>query len=310
VAHHIPFKRVRAILADLLGCAVSTGWVNNCLSRIATGLTGFRDWLCGAVAGAPVVHFDETGARVGGRGRWVHVACTALLTHYHLDDLRGSGGINAHAILPRLTAPQVAVHDGWMSYFTTDYNTTDHALCNAHHLREFNKWTDADPANKHWAIPFADLLREGNNLVKQAKNDNRTHLEPDVLSDLLHRWQQALDRAYAANPPPPPKTKTKTNRAPARGSILSLIDRMRAVDEIWRFARDFTVPFDNNQAERDLRMVKLQNKISGGWRDKTRATAWLQVREYIATTAKNGLAAITALYDAVTGNPHLPVLPE
>jgi transposase len=302
VAHHIPFGRVVRILTDLLGCVVSAGWINDCLSRTAKALTGFRDRLRDGLRRAGVVHFDETGVRVEGRLRWAHTACTPLLTHYHLDDKRGQPAIDAHGILPGLRAPQVAVHDGWMPYFKKPYDVVDHALCNAHHLREFTGWADANPQNEIWANPFIDLLREGNRLVKKAKANGRTYLEPDVLTDLHHRWQQAIDQAYAANPPPPGK---------GRGPILALIDRMRGgATEIWRFAHDFTVPFDNNQAERDIRMIKLQGKISGSWRKITCARRWLQIREYISTTTKHGIATLTALRDAITGNAWFPALPE
>jgi transposase len=302
VAHHIPFNRVRQILTDLLGFLVSPGWINDTVSRLATGLTAFRDRLRAGLAAAGVVHFDETGVRVGGKLRWVHVACTALLTSYHLHDRRGQVAIDDHGILPLLRAGQVAVHDGWMPYFKKPYDIVDHALCNAHHLRELTGWIDTNPDNETWAQPFIDLLKHGNRLVQNAKTDHRTHLEPDVLTNLHHRWQQAIDHAYAVNPPPPGKR---------RGHILALIDRMRGnATEIWRFAHDFTVPFDNNQAERDIRMIKLQGKISGTWRKTTCAQKWLQIREYISTTTKHGIHTLTALRDAITGNAWLPALPE
>ena len=137
-------------------------------------------------------------------------------------------------------------------------------------------------------------------LVKAAKAAGKPHLPDKIIDGLLRRWRTAIDHAERAIPPP----------TRGRGLRLALIDRLKATTEVWRFARDFTVPFDNNQAERDIRMLKLQAKISGTWRKTTNATRWLQVREYISTTAKNGIATITALKDAVTGNAWLPPLPE
>ena len=300
VAQHVPFARVVRIMADLLGLLVSPGWVNNCLARAAAALTAFRDRLRAGLAAADLVHFDETGVRVGGRLWWVHVACTALLTSYHLDERRGQEAMQRHGILPDMSAPQVAVHDGWMSYFKAPYDRIEHALCNAHHLRELAGWAETGDTNRAWAQPFIDLLRQGNRLVTKAKADGRTHLPDTTYTRLLKRWQQAIDNAEAAIAPP----------AKGRGDRLALVDRLKATTEIWRFARDFTVPFDNNQAERDIRMIKLHNKISGAWRKPANATRWLQVREYISTITKNGLDTLTALRDAITGNAWLPPLPE
>lgn len=301
VAHHVPVKRAAQILADLCGAAVSVGWVAARISRTASGLTGFAARLGEAVSAAPVVHFDETSARVDGRNRWVHVACTPWLTAYHLDDKRGQDAINAMGALPALSAPQVAVHDGWMPYLRDCYTGVAHALCNAHHLRELLGWAEHDPDRNGWALTLADLLREGKTRVDAALATGHHRLDQPILADLLTRWQQGIDAAYAANPPPPGR---------GRGKILALVDRLRGfTTEIWRFAHNFTVPFDNNQAERDIRMVKLQPKISGGWRTTDGARDWLRIRSYISTAAKHGLHILTALRDAVTGNAWTPTLP-
>jgi len=301
VAHHVPVARVAAILADLFGVAASTGWVAGLTERVATRLGGFTERLCRVLTGAMVVHFDETGLRVAGRLRWLHVACTPLGTLYHLDDKRGSQGIDALGVLAALAAPQVAVHDGWKPYLQPRYAGVDHALCNAHHLRELTGWADQDPDRHGWAQTMADLLREGKHLVNQAVRAGRDHLDEAVRADLQARWGRAVQAAYRANPPP-------TGRG--RGPVLALIDRMRGFTaEIWRFARDFTVPFDNNQAERDIRMIKVQMKISGCWRTTTGAEHWLRVRSYISTLRKNHIHVLTGLHDALTGHPWTPALP-
>lgn len=309
VAQHVPVARTAAILADLLGAAVSVGWVAGLTERTATGLAGFAARVDTAVKAAPVVHLDETGLRVCARNRWLHVACTPWLTVYHLDDKRGTAAFDAMQVLPALRAPQVAVHDGWIPYFKTGpggYTEVDHALCNAHHLRELDGWAERDPTRYAFAAHLAALLREGHRAVTAAKAAHHDHLDPAVLTDLLHRWQHALDAGYQANPPPAAKAKgLGTNLIPA------LLNRMRGFTrEIWRFAHDFTVPFDNNQAERDIRMTKIQLKISGSWRTTHGAKAWLRIRSYISTTSKHHINALTALRDALTGNPWLPALPE
>jgi transposase len=306
VAHHVPVARTAAILADLLGAAVSTGWVAGLTERTATGLTGFADRLDRVVKAASVLGLDETGLRVAGRNRWLHVACTPWLTAYHLDDKRGAAAFDVMGVLPALRAPQVVVHDGWIPYFKPGYAGVDHALCNAHHLRELDGWADTNPVRYGFAADLAALLREGHRLVTHAKSSGADRLDPPVLDDLLHRWHTAVDAGYHANPPPPVKAKgVGANLIPA------LLNRMRGFTrEIWRFAHDFTVPFDNNQAERDIRMTKIQLKVSGCWRTVPGAQAWLRVRSYISTTGKHGINALAALRDALTGNPWLPALPE
>jgi transposase len=302
VAHHVPVQRAAQILADLLGVPVSTGWMAGRIGRTAQALAGFAQRVREAVTTAPVVHFDETGARVCGRNRWIHVACTTGLTVYHLDDKRAGPALEAMGVLPGMAGEQVAVHDGLMSYAKDCYAHVVHALCNAHHLRELTGWAEQDPDRHAWAKTMADLLREGKKQVDAALAAGREGLEPLVLAGLLGRWERAVADGYAANPPP--------TSGRGRGKILALIDRMHGfATEIWRFAHDFTVPFDNNQAERDLRMVKLQPKISGSWRTIQGARDWLRVRSYISTLRKNGIDILTGLRDAQTGNAWMPALP-
>jgi transposase len=298
VAHHLPVERAAQVLADLVGVPVSTGWVAGLTGRAAEALTGFTDRIRRAIISACVVHFDETGLRVDGTNRWLHVACTPFGTIYHLDDKRGSGGIDALGVLAELAAPQVAVHDGWKPYLQDRYAGVDHALCNAHHLRELTGWAEHDPDRHGWAKTMADLLRQGHRLVEQARTGGHDRLDEQVLADLLARWDQAVGDAYQANPPP-------TGRG--RGKVLALVDRMRGFTrEIWRFAHDFAVPFDNNQAERDIRMIKVQIKISGCWRTIHGARDWLRVRSYISTVRKNRRHVLTALRDALSGDAWMP----
>lgn len=302
VGQQIPVARVAEVLAEVLGVTASTGWLAGLPTKAAGRLGGFTAQVRMLLTRAAVVHFDETGVRVGGRLRWLHVACTPFGTLYHLDDRRGGTAVDAHGVLAALKAPQVAVHDGWTTYFTAAYAHVEHALCNAHHLRELDGWAESDPTRHAFAATLAALLREGHRTVEAARAGGADHLPPGVLGGLLARWNTAIADGYAANPPP--------NRG-ARGNLVALIDRMdNYIPEIWRFARDFTVPFDNNQAERDIRMIKTQQKITGGWRTVSGATDWLTVRSYISTARKHGRNAYTALRDLFTANPWLPALPE
>jgi hypothetical protein len=302
VAQQLPVARTAQVLAELLGVAPSTGWLAGLPAKAAGRLGGFTARVRQLLTGAAVVHFDETGVRVQGQLRWLHVACTPLGTLYHLDDRRGSTAIDAAGVLGALHRPQVAVHDGWTCYFTAAYAHVEHALCNAHHLRELDGWADHDPVRNTWAATLADLLREAHHHVETARTAGADHLHPDILNDLQNRWNTAIRAGYAAHPPP---------TRGARGKIVALIDRMDSYNpEIWRFARVFTVPFDNNQAERDIRMIKTQQKTTGGWRTTHGARHWLTVRSYTSTARKHGHNAYTALHDLFTGNPWTPALPE
>jgi transposase len=297
VRQHLPVARVAEVCAELLGTPVSTGWIAGQLGPAGQRLTGFDAHARQVLRRSPVVHFDESGARTDGRIRWVHSASTSTLTVYDLHDKRGRQAMDTAGILPGFTG--IAVHDCWQPYFT--FTHLDHAVCNAHILRELAGWHDTDPHRHRWAKQAADLLREAHTAVVAARAAGRTSLPRRVLTGYPRRWKQIITAGQAANPRP----------TSGRDPVGALLNRLRAVaTEIWRFAHDFRVPFDNNQAERDIRMVKLQIKISGCWRTTTSAHDWLRVRSYISTLTKNGLAVLQGIRDALTGNPWLPPLPE
>jgi len=296
VRQHVPVGRIGELCVDLLGVQVSTGWIAGRLRPAAQVLTGFTQRLGALLRTAPLAHFDESGARVAGRTRWLHSASTTTLTHYHLDARRGRTAMDAAAILPTFTG--IAVHDCWPAYFT--YIHADHAVCNAHILRELIGWQETDPKRQHWTGQAITILLDAHHTVVAAKAAGRDRLTPGQLAVFDQRWADTITAAYAVNPRP----------AAGRGNrIVALIDRLHgATTEIWRFTRNFTVPFDNNQAERDIRMVKLQTKISGGWRTLSSAQDWLTIRAYISTLIKNRIPILQALHDALTGNPWLPPL--
>ena len=297
VRQHLPVARVAELCTDLLGVTVSTGWIGGQLGRAATALSGFDERAREVLRASPVAHFDESGGRAAGRTRWVHSASTAEVTVYDLHDKRGRVAMDAAGILPGFTG--IAVHDCWQPYFT--YIDIDHAVCNAHILRELTGWHETDPQRHRWAGQAIDLLREAHTAVVAARDAGRTTLPRRKLAGYRRRWNEIITVGYAANPRP---VAGRGDRA------VALLDRLRtASTEIWRFAHDFRVPFDNNQAERDIRMIKLQIKISGCWRTTTGARQWLRVRSYISTVIKNRLGILQAIRDAITGNPWLPPLP-
>jgi len=296
---HLPVERAAEMMADCFGAPVSTGWLSSLLPTAAGRLTGFLAFARKQLQDAEVAHFDETGGRVAAKLRWIHVACTDRLTLYHLATGRGKDSMDAGGVLPGFTG--VAVHDGLASY--RRYDVT-HALCAAHHLRELAGIAEA--TGQDWPTAMADLLVEIHLAVQAAKTDNKTKLPTRKLAAYRRRYDALVAEGQRLNPPPP---RTGKRGRPKLGPPAALLRRLDIYsNDVLRFAIDFRVSFDNNQAERDVRMVKLQQKISGGWRSQTGATAFLDVRSYLSTARKNNQAALDVLRDLFTGNTWIPAL--
>jgi transposase len=299
---HLPISRTAELLAEVTGMAVSTGWVAGVLGRVAPALAPFVDATHTALRAEPVVNFDETGVHVTGARWWLHSASTARLTTYLLHPKRGRAAIEDFAILPGYGG--VAVHDGWHPYRTYDVT---HALCNAHHQRELVAAGEANPAET-WPAALQGVLDELNAAAHTARDLDLTEIPAEVLTAMVERYDIHLAtglRVHAHNTIGHPK-----GGRPAQTKTRALLERLhKHRGDVLRFAFDLTVPFTNNQAERDLRMTKAQLKITGGWRTTHGAIAWLTVRSYVSTVRKNGVHVLTALRDAITGNPWLPTNP-
>jgi transposase len=295
---HLPVDRAAQCLADCFGAPVSTGYLAGLLPAAAARLDGFCARTRAEMSAGEVVNFDETGGRVAAGLWWVHVACTDRRTLYHLDAHRGQTALDAAGVLPHFTG--IAVHDGWAAY--RRYPQVTHALCNAHHLRELAGM--AEVTGQSWPTALADLLVEAHVAVQNAIARGQRQLSPELLADLDTRYDQLLAEGQRLNPPPP---RTGKRGHPKLGPVPALLARLDTHrDDVLRFTVDFRVPFDNNQAERDIRMIKLQQKISGGWRTEAGAQAFLAVRSYLSTAAKNGQAAIDVLRGLFTGHIWLP----
>ncbi len=295
---HLPVERAAECLQEAFGAAVSTGWLASLLPSAAARLDGFLAIAREQLTAAQVAHFDETGGRVAGRLHWIHVACTDTWTLFHLDAKRGKTAMDAAGILPSFAG--VAVHDGLAAY--RRYEQASHGLCNAHHLRELAGM--AELTGQAWTTELAELLVELHVAVELAKAAGRTKLPARRLASFGKRYDALVVRGKQLNPPPPRTGKRGRPALGPAGSLLARLETHRA--DVLRFATDFAVPFDNNQAERDVRMVKLQQKISGGWRSDTGAHAFLDVRSYLSTARKNGQSAMTVLLDLFNGQPWIP----
>jgi transposase len=290
---HLPYERACETLADLLGVGMSVGTLVSVVARTSAGLGGFLDVVRQAIAAAPVAHFDETGLRVAGHGAWVHSACTNSLSLFQVHASRGHAAIAAAGVLPVFTG--VAVHDGFTPY--RRYGAA-HQLCNAHHLRELAAVLDADPGQT-WAERMIRLLCEINDMARHARTAGAHAIEDRLLGVYRDRYQEIIAAGKAANPSPPGHG--------ARSAAANLLARLSGfADDVLRFAHDLRVPFDNNLAERDIRMVKLRQKISGGLRTWAGAETFCAIRSYLSTARKHGLNALEALAQLHTGQAWLP----
>ncbi len=279
---HLPYERACETLTDLLGVGMSVGTLTTAMTRTSDRLGPFLDAVRTQLAGAPVAHFDETGLRVAGGGAWVHSASTETLSLFTVHASRGHDAITAAGVLPVFTG--IAVHDGYTPY--RRYGTA-HQLCNAHHLRELAAIIDVDP-EQSWAQDMIRLLCEINDTTRHAHTVGAHALDERLLNTYRHRYQTIIDAGKTANPDPIGHG--------ARSTATNLLARL---DGFWRdvlrFAYDLRVPFDNNLAERDIRMVKLRQKISGCLRTMTGATTFCAIRSYLSTARKQGINALDAL---------------
>jgi transposase len=301
VVQHLPYQRAAQLLSDWLGAPLSAGTLVEFVKGAAADLDEFLDLVHQRITRSPVVHFDETGARVAGRGRWLHRASTETLTFYALHDRRGTEGIDHAGVMPHFRG--IAVHDGWPQYRT--YTAVTHALCNAHHLRELLAVIEEHAEGQPWAGQIDALLRALHEEVKTAKTIGEDDLDPWVLAGYRAAYQQII--AAGNTHCPPSKVKTGKRGVIGQSSARNLLTRLdRDREQILRFAHDFRIPFDNNLVERDIRMIKIQQKISGSWRTTTGADSFIALRAYISTTRKQGRDILDALARLAKHQPWLP----
>jgi len=250
------------------------------------------------VTRAAVAHFDETGVNLAGQTNWLDAASTGHLTFYAAHPKRGREAFDAIGLLPLFRGR--AVHDGWGSYW--QYATCAHALCNGHHLRELT--FVEEELGQIWARDLKKLLREIKQTVETARTQGRTELAQEVKREFATHYDTILADGLQVNPPPAP---TGQRGRPKRGKAGSLVDRLIAHKEpTLAFLDDFAVPFDNNLVERDIRMTKVREKISGCFRTPQGAARFCRIRGYISTLRKQGMPILSSLGQAIAGNPPLP----
>jgi transposase len=249
----LPSQRTCEVLKDLLGVEVSEGTIYNAREQCFKKLEPITQGIKEALSSAAVVSFDETGLRVNRKLWWLHVACTSGLTYYFVHPKRGPAAMDEMGILPKFKGK--AIHDGWKSYRRYD---CEHFLCNAHHLRELQFiWERyAQPWTIQMRLLLVTILRQ----VQELKRQGQLALPPDQLQSFIARYRAVIDQGLAANPSlaPPPDSPKKRGR-PKQSPPRNLLDRLLSQqDSVLGFMVHFDVPFDNNQAERDIRMMKLK----------------------------------------------------
>jgi transposase len=295
----LPTERIRELVYELTGHTLSEGTLYNLNTDVSAALEPFVAQTRDLLVAADVAHFDESGVRVQGKLQWVHSASTATLTAYTIHVNRGQKAMDAAGILP--TFAGVAIHDSWGPYWMYP---CDHGLCNVHHQRELQAVLELDA--QPWAGAMRDLLLTAEKAVLSALAAGQDQLPAEQLSSLTAQYDALIDQGLAANPlpdPPPVPRRGRLKNSKAR----NLVERLRVrKDAVLRFLHDFRVPFSNNQAERDIRMVKVQQKISGTFRSERAAQEFCRIRGYISTVKKHGLPVLVSLHQALQGRPFLP----
>jgi len=286
----LPYKRVQEYFTDQLQIPVSEGSIYNFNVQAYTQLADFEKISQQQLAQAAVNHADETGINIKGERHWLHCTSNLEWSHYFPHEKRGVEAMNEAGILAQFKG--LLCHDHWRPYFRYDVT---HSLCNAHHLRELKRAWEQD--HQQWAKKMERLLLEINNAVDEAGGS----LSPADADKWRKRYRRLLQRAEEECPPPKrPPGKPKRGRI-KRSKARNLLERLRDYEaDVLRFMDNPLVPFTNNQGERDLRMTKVQQKISGCFRSHQGALMFCRIRGYLSTCRKQGVSsakAMTLLFD-------------
>lgn len=288
----IPYERMRQLLADLCELPLSTGSLQNFIAEASSAVQPILAEIKEQVIQAQVAHADETGYYVQGQRHWLHVVSTPEATYYAPHASRGQKATQEIGILPRFKG--ILVHDFWKSY--QKYSHLFHALCHVHHLRDLTMVSEN--SQQVWASEMKEFLLKAKDWVATAQENGQTALTSAQLHQLTQEYEAILARGWEENPTP-------TQRA--KGKSFNLLKRFAEQREaIWQFILNFQVPFDNNLAERDLRMMKVQQKISGCFRSPEGAVQFCELRSYLSTIRKQGLSVWEALGSLFQGSPLSP----
>jgi transposase len=301
----LPYERTAAVFDELAGIAISPGSLYHAVATAAARLQAPVAAIGEALARAPLAHADETGVRVGGALQWLHVLSSASLTAYFPHPKRGAEALEAGALLARFAG--VLVHDHWSAYARL---ACWHACCNAHHLRELTAIAETAPSQQAWAEALIALLCEANTLTIEARAAGFAALPGPMVLDIQTRYDTILDLGKARNPTriPEPGSRRRVRQTPAHNLVKRLRDKR---EDVLRFVTDLRVPFDNHQAERDLRMPKLKQKVSGCFRSHEGVKHFATIRSYLSSLHKQSADIFKSLVMTFQGcPPMLRLAPE
>ena len=299
----LPYQRMSELINDLFALRLSVGTLYSMNRRTYDACEEMSEQIKETIVQSPVVHFDETGCRVEAVREWMHVASTETETHYEVHEKRGQEAMDDIGILPEFEGR--AVHDHWKPYFA--YDACSHALCNAHHIRELAYFAEEEGIS--WASEMLTHLVEIKDIVDQAKAKGEQALSIHVLTRLESRYDDILKSAryscgqrkrhQGSESTDPPGKRGRKKQEP----IKNLLDRLHVKRcEVLISMHDFSVPWDNNLGERDIRMAKVKEKISGSYRSKMGAKIFCRIRGCISTARKHGRHVLSALREAIVSN--------
>ena len=295
----VSINRTHEILSSVFNIPLATGTIKNMVTRCADSLKGTHEKIRLKMTTRGLIHCDETGTRVDGKTWWVHNASDRDYTYLTINKKRGRIGMDEAGVLPH--ARGIIVHDCWGSYW--QYPDVTHAICCAHLLRELNGVIENHP-EQTWAPKFRRLLLDMKKSRDEAVQEHRDELSSQQLSKFDTEYDDIIKTAYEENPLP--ETSAKKRGRKKKSKVLNLICRLvNYKASVCLFIKNLCVPFDNNQAERDLRMVKVKTKVSGCFRSEEGAQEYLTIMSYIGCANKHHINAFTAIREALNGNPDI-----
>lgn len=301
----IPYERTSELVETICGYRLGGGTLQAIAEHAYTALEPIEKYIKSQLQQSDVAYADETGIQVNSKPGWAHVFSTYHYTYYFYSRYRGHNAHLEKGLVPDYRG--ILMHDAYSTYLKAEYHY-EHALCNAHLLRELTAIYEDDDEQK-WAKQLDRLLRDSWALVKQAKLDGLSQLPPDTQNEIQVQFDRIIAPANRLNPHAQrqPGQRGRVGQSDVRNLLDRLIDYK---DAYLRFVSDFRVDFDNNLAERDLRMIKVHQKISGSFRTEHGADIFCRIRGYISTLRKQNHNIISALASLWLPAPFVPVPTE
>lgn len=294
----LPYQRLSRLCSDVLGIPVSPATILSYTKACSEELGDWEGVLKEKLLQAPLLHVDETGTKVNKALHWTHVCSTDYLTYLHVEKKRGRDGILGSDFNLDLFKG-ILVHDFFSSYHQFDCT---HSYCMAHIERELT--FEVEQSKQPWAKKMLKLLHEAYGIVIQAKIDRLEKPIPCFINVLHRQYDKIIDEGQKQNP----ETLNSSGKRIKRTKTQCLLKRLTTYkDDLLRFMTDFTIPYTNNQAERDLRMCKVAQKISGGFRTNEASQVFARIRSYLSTAMKNHRSSYVALCELFAGRPFMPV---